>query len=88
MKNEVQFKQHEEFKFVDESVKTFIKKFLVKEPTQRIKLADAVNDPIFEMDAPIVEISDKALVSAKKKMESYKKVNQFTKAVKMCMGKL
>jgi len=44
MKKELKF-THDEFKHSSEESKNLIRKFLKKDPDQRITLADALNDP-------------------------------------------
>jgi len=46
MKKDLTF-HHEEFKIVSEDCKNFIRGFLKKNPDERTRLEDAVNDPWF-----------------------------------------
>lgn len=86
MKKELTF-HHDEFKNVSEDAKNFIKKFLMKDPNQRIKLDDAVKDPFMMIKTDIKKtfvVND----NLANKITGYKKVNMFTKAIKMCMCKI
>lgn len=86
MKKDLTF-HHDEFKAVTEDCKSFIRKFLKKDPNERIKLEDAVKDVWFESSEEI-KVDMNAQKTLVNKMSAYKKTNLFTKAIKMCMSKI
>jgi len=86
MKKDLTF-HHDEFKSASEECKTFIRKFLKKDPNERIKLEEAVKDVWF-MNAEDAKIDVNAHKNIVNKFSSYKKTNLFTKAIKMCMSKI
>jgi len=89
MKKELKF-THDEFKNSSEESKNLIRKFLKKDPDQRITLADALNDPW--MKETTLDLGLKLDISSHKqiiaKLGSYAKTNLFTKAIKLCMSKI
>lgn len=87
MKKELKF-NHDEFKNCSEDAKNLIRKFLKKDPDQRITLQEALNDPWLKDSGNDIKIdltSHKQIIS---KISAYGKSNLFTKAIKLCMSKI